>query len=140
VDWFGRSQLHYTRVIFGARLCEGYLRLGDLARAQAMLEEFLTICREGGYRHGEGLVERILGEVVTPDDPAAAAAHLDAAVRLFEEVGARDELARTLVAQAELRRQAPDPTGARSLLERALALFEECGTIDEPARIRALLE
>ena len=56
---FGASQLRYTRVIFGARLCEGYLRLGDLVRARALLEEFLTICREGGYRHGEGLVERI---------------------------------------------------------------------------------
>ena len=140
VDWFGRSQLRYTRVIFGARLCEGYLRLGDLARARALLEEFRAISREGGYRHAEGLVERILGEVVARDDPAAATTHFESAVGIFEDIGARDELARALVAQAGLRQRAQDRAGARHLLHRALALFEECGTVDESARVRALLD
>jgi class 3 adenylate cyclase/tetratricopeptide (TPR) repeat protein len=140
IDWFGQSQLRYSRVIFGARLCEGYLRLGESKRARALLEEFLAISRDGGYLHAEGLVERILGEAVTPDDPAGAAAHLESAAVIFEQVGARDELARVLVAQAELLRRAHDPDGARALLERALALFDACGTVDEPARVRALLE
>jgi tetratricopeptide (TPR) repeat protein len=140
VDWFGRSQLRYTRVVFGARLCEGYLRLGDHERARALLEEFLPISREGGYRHAEGLVERILGEVVARDDGAAAAAHLESAVRIFEEVGAHDELGRALVALAGVRQQTQDLAGARHLLQRALTLFEECGTVDEPARVRALLD
>jgi hypothetical protein len=86
------------------------------------------------------LVERILGEVVARDDGAAAAAHLESAVRILEEVGAHDELGRALVAQAELRQRAQDLAGARHLLQRALALFEECGTVDEPARVRALLD
>jgi class 3 adenylate cyclase/tetratricopeptide (TPR) repeat protein len=135
VDWFGRAKLHYTRAVFGARLCEGYLRLGDHRRARALLEELLVVTRDGGYLHAEGLVERVLGEALLRDDPVKAAAHLAAAVQIFEQVGAQDELARALVAQAGLRRSGR----ARALLERALALFEECGTIDEPARVRALL-
>ena len=138
-EWFERFQLRYTHAVFGTRLCESYLRLGDFARARAPLEKFLTICRQGGYRHAEGLVERVFGEAVAVDDPAAASEHLEAAARLLEEVGARDELARTFVAQANLRRAAHDAAAARPLLRRALELFEECGTLQEPARVRAML-
>ena len=140
VDWFGRSQLSYTRVIFGARLCEGYLQLGDRTRARALLEEFLVTSRDGGYRHAEGLVERILGEALAGDDRETAEAHLASAVRILEEIGARDELARALVAQAGLRQEARDLDGARALLQRALALFEACGTIDAPAGVHARLD
>ena len=127
-------------MIFGARLCEGYLRLGDPARARPLLEEFLGIAREGGYRHAQELIKRILGEALTPVDPAAVADHLESAARIFEEVGARDELGRALAAQAGLRRSAQDLAGACRLLRRALELFEACETVDEPPRIRALLD
>jgi class 3 adenylate cyclase/tetratricopeptide (TPR) repeat protein len=139
VEWFGRSQLRFTQAFFGARLCESYLRLGDFARARAPLEKFRAICRQGGYRHIEGLVERVFGEALAVEDPEAATEHLEAATRLLEEVGARDELARTFVAQAKLRRAAHDDDAARHLLQRALELFEECGTLQEPARVRAIL-
>jgi DnaJ-domain-containing protein 1 len=54
-------------------------------------------------------------------------------------VGARNEVAKVLVAQAALRRASGDAAGARGLLERALALFEALGTLDEPLRVRAAL-
>jgi len=54
-------------------------------------------------------------------------------------MGARNELAKTLVAQANLRGTAGDPAGARQLLERALAVFEALGTLDEPSRVRSAL-
>ena len=60
-------------------------------------------------------------------------------MRILQEVGARNEVAKVLVTQAALRRASGDETGARVLLERALALFEALGTLDEPLRARAAL-
>ena len=96
-------------------------------------------CRELGYRHLEGVAARLLGEVLSPEAPAAAANLLEVAARLLEDMGARNELAKALLAQAYLRRTAGDPAGARQLLERALALFEALGTLDEPSRVRSAL-
>jgi hypothetical protein len=71
--------------------------------------------------------------------PDEAGAHLDAAARIFREMGARNEEARTLVASAELRRAAGDAGGARQLLEQACAIFDELGTRDDPRRARVIL-
>ncbi|MGH7320468.1 MAG: hypothetical protein ACRELA_12695, partial [Candidatus Rokuibacteriota bacterium] len=62
-----------------------------------------------------------------------------AAAHILEEVGSRNEAAKTLVAQAHLLLTVGNRAGARQLLERALALFEELGTLDEPPRVRAAL-
>lgn len=67
------------------------------------------------------------------------AVHLTAAVQLLEAIGARNEVAKALVAQAHLCRATGDLTGARRRLERALVLFETLGTLDEPRRVQALL-
>ncbi len=95
--------------------------------------------REAGYRNLEGMSHRLLGESIAPEDATTAARHLDEALRILEEVGARSEAAKTLVAQAGLRQAAGDPRAARPLLERALAIFESLGTLDEPVRVRAAL-
>jgi class 3 adenylate cyclase/tetratricopeptide (TPR) repeat protein len=139
VEWLGRSQLPYTRAVFALRLGDAYLRQGERVKARAIFEEVLVTSREGGYRYHEGRAGRLLGEVVAPEDPVAAAHLLEAAVRILEKVGARNELAQALVAQANLRQAAGDAAGARQLLERALALFEALGTLDEPSRVRAVL-
>jgi hypothetical protein len=55
-------------------------------------------------------------------------------------MGARNELAKTLVARAELSCLEGDRAGAREHLERALEIFETLGTLDEPPRVRARLE
>ena len=139
VAWFERSNLRFSRSSWGLRLAEGYVKTGERARAQALVAEILATCREFGHRHLEGVAERLLGEVLAPEDPSAAAAHLEAGVRTLEDVGARDELARAFVVQASLRRAAGDRAGAREVLVHALALFEELGTLDEPAHVRAAL-
>jgi hypothetical protein len=95
--------------------------------------------RELGYLHLEGWAERLLGECVGLDDPIVAAAHLSRAAGILEKTGARNELAKTLVAQAELQRAAGDSVAARGLLERALKIFDALGTLDGPDRARALL-
>jgi tetratricopeptide (TPR) repeat protein len=139
VAWFEQSRLHYTRLVFALRLGEAYLRQGERAQARARFEEVLTTSQEAGYRHLVGVAERFLGETLMHQEPVAAEAHLTAAVQLLEEIGARNELAKALVAQAHLRRVADDLAGTRGLLNRALDLFEMLGTLDEPRRVQALL-
>jgi tetratricopeptide (TPR) repeat protein len=139
VAWFARANLDRTRLAFAIWLADAYVRLGNRARARTLCDELLATSAEAGYRNLEGMAHRLLGESLAPDDAAGAARHLDEALRILEEVGARNEVARTLVAQADLRRAAGDRLGARPLLERALAIFESLGTLDEPVRVRAAL-
>jgi class 3 adenylate cyclase/tetratricopeptide (TPR) repeat protein len=136
VGWFERSNLRYTRSTWALRLVEGYLKLGERSKARVIAEEVLTVGCEGGYRHLEGVAARLLGEILSADDPGGAAAHLERAVRILEEIGARDELAKALLVGAQLRRAAGDREGSRALLERARAIFEELDTRDDLARAR----
>jgi len=137
--WFDRSQLHYTRSVAALRLAEGYLRQGDRARAQEVLNDVLAVSRERGYWHFEGLAELLLAECLLADAPEAAAAHLATATAIIGKVGARNDLAKAQVVQAELRRRAGDVEQARKLLLSALQSFEDLGTLDEPARVREAL-
>jgi len=139
VAWFERSHLSYTRSLFTLRLGEGYLRQGELLQARGLFAEVLATSREAGYRQLEGVAERFLGESMVVENPTAAVEHLESAMRILQEIGARNEVAKVLVAQATLRRASGDAAGARVLLERALALFEALGTLDEPLRVRAAL-
>ncbi|MBI4611941.1 MAG: sigma 54-interacting transcriptional regulator [Candidatus Rokubacteria bacterium] len=137
--WFDRSHLRYLWCVCGLWLSEGYLRQAERPQARYVVEEVLATSREVGYRHVVGAAYRLLGECLSLEDPAVAAGHLDAAVQILEEIGAHNELAKALVAQAELRRACGDSAAARLLLERALALFDGLGTLDERPRVRAAL-
>ena len=74
VAWFARSQLHYTRSLFTLWLSEGHLALGERSEARAALDTVLATTRENGYRHLEGMAERLLGEALGPEDPTATRA------------------------------------------------------------------
>jgi len=137
--WFEQSRLRYTKAAVTVRLAEAYHAAGDGARARKVVEEALATSREGGARYLEGVAERVLGQALTGVESEAAAEHLEVSKAILEEIGARDEVARTLVAQAGLRRAAGDARGARRLLERAATIFETLGTLDEPQRVRASL-
>jgi len=135
--WLDQAHLGYFRAFYALWLAEGCLRGGARSRARAIVEEVLTTSGGEVSIRVEGIAERLLGEA--SDDPAAAAAHLDAAARIFERMGARNELAKVQVARAERRRDAGDREGARELLEQAQAVFEALGTLDEPVRVREVL-
>ena len=139
VAWFDRSNLRYTHALFSLWLVEGYLRQGERTKARTTLEQILVTSREAGYRHVEGMTNRLLAEAILGEDPQTAARCLDAARSILEEIGARSEVAKTFEAQAELRRAAGDSPGARNLLERALAIFDALGSLDGPPRVRATL-
>ena len=125
LEWLERSHLRYQRARFALWLAEGHLREGDRVEACRVIDEVLEISRDFGYRRVEGEAERLLGESLILQDPAAAADHLTTAVQILEEIGAQNELAKALAARAELLR------GARN--------FAAGRRLDEPLRIRAAL-
>ena len=133
-----RSNLPYTRTMVAYFLADSYLRLGRREAAREPIESGLAVSRDLGYRHLEGVGEHMLGECLGPEDPSAAT-HLARAVEILTHCGARNELAKTLVAQAELAVAAGRGAEARVLLEQALEIFDAIGTIDGPDRARRLL-
>jgi class 3 adenylate cyclase/tetratricopeptide (TPR) repeat protein len=137
--WLERSRLRYQRARFALWLAEGHLREGEASRAREVIEDVLEISRDFGYRRVEGEAERLLGESLIGEDAHAAADHLTTAVRILEEVGARNELAKALAARGTLQRAAGDLVAARRFLEDALMIFEDVGTVDEPPRVQAAL-
>ena len=139
VAWFERSNLRYTRSTWALRLAEGYLQLGERAKARILVEEILAAGREGGYRHLEGVALRLLGEVLAQDEPTRAAQHLEAAMQTLEAIDARDEVGKTLLGRAELLRAAGDIAGARACLERAVTIFQALGTRDDLGRAQERL-
>ena len=68
---------------------------------------------------------------------ASAEPYVETAMGILEGIGARNDLARTMVTRAALRQAADDLTTARYLLDRAGAIFRELGTLDEPPRVEA---
>jgi len=134
-----RSNLPYARTMVAYFVADSHLRRGQRTAARKPVESGLAVSRELGYRHLEGVGEHLLGECLSVDDPAAAAAHLTRAREILEKCGARNELAKTLVAQAELMAAAGRHSDARDVLQRALAIFEAIGTLDGPDRARRVL-
>jgi class 3 adenylate cyclase/tetratricopeptide (TPR) repeat protein len=139
VDWFRTSKLTFTGAWYAIWLADSHLRRGDAPAARQLAEETLAKSRDAGYRYFEGLAERLLGTALVGHDATAAAEHLQAALDILAPAGVRNDVAKILVAQAELRRIAGDHACARALLEKALAMFEALGTLDEPSRVRDLL-
>jgi class 3 adenylate cyclase/tetratricopeptide (TPR) repeat protein len=139
LDWYARSNLHFTRYQFMLWLGEAYLRAGALEPARQTAEEVLTASAEMGYRHLEAVARRLLGESLLAVEPSMATRHLRDAVAAFRRSGARDQLARSLINQAALRHMRGDEAGAIAALEEGLTIFQEIGTLDEPARVREAL-
>src|SRR5262249_55482322 len=117
VAWFGRSNLSLSHCWFGVWLGDTYLLQGEPAQACAVLQDILTTSRELGYLPMEGIAHRVVGHALVGRDSRAAASHLEDAVRILQEIGARNEFAKALVAQAELQRVLGDQARARQLLE-----------------------
>ena len=137
--WFERSNLHYTRSLFALWLAEGQLALGQQSDARILLETVVAKTRENGYRHLEGVAERLLGEALGPGDPAAVE-HLDLAHRVLEEVGARNDIAKVLVARARCHLASGDATAAGEALKQAKEMFASLGTVDGPILAGSLLD
>jgi len=139
VEWYAGSHLVYTRSQCSLWLAESLVRSGDRDAGRALAASVLQTTESIGYRYLEAVAHRILGESLTPTDPEAAV-HLLRARDLLEPIGARNELAKTLAAQATLHVAQGEIAEARRLLGEARVIFGELDTVDEPDRVRAALQ
>jgi hypothetical protein len=137
--WFESSRMRWTHVIGAVWLAEGHLRRGDYATSRPLIEDLLSTCRPAGYFHYEGRACWLMGECLAGETPAAAEDYVETAMRIFEQVGARNDLAKAMVTRAALRQRAGDVTTARQLLHQAHAIFRALSTLDEPIRVEAAL-
>jgi len=137
--WFESSHMRWTHTIGAVWLAEGYLRRGDRASARPLIERVLATSRATGYLHYEGRACWLMGEYLAADAPAAAEDHVETAMRIFESVGARNDLAKAMLTRAALRQRAGDIAAARRLLEAANVIFHTLGTHGEFARADAAL-
>jgi class 3 adenylate cyclase len=137
--WFESSHMRWTHTIGAVWLAEGYLRRGDRAGARPLIERVLATSRATGYLHYEGRACWLMSECLAADAPAAAEDHVETAMRIFDRVGARNDLAKAMVTRAALRQRAGDVARARQLLEAANAIFHTLGTHGEFARVDAAL-
>ena len=137
VAWAAGSHLVYTRSQYSLWLAESLVRGGDREEGRALALTALQTSESTGYRFLEGVAHRILGEALPPGDPEATV-HLQRAHDVLASIGARNELAKTLLAQA-IERAGRVPAEAASLLARARAIFEALDTVDEPRRVDAAL-
>jgi tetratricopeptide (TPR) repeat protein len=135
--WFESSHMRWTHTIGAVWLAEGCLRRGDRAVARPLIERVLATSRATGYLHYEGRACWLMSECLAADAPAAAEDHVETAMRIFERVGARNDLARAMVTRAALRQRAGDVATARRLLGEASAIVQALGTRGEFARIAA---
>jgi DnaJ-domain-containing protein 1 len=78
-------------------------------------------------------------ECLAREAPATAEDYVETAIRIFEQIGARNDLAEAMVTQAASRQSAGDVTKARQLLQQARAIFQALGTLGEPMRVEAAL-
>jgi tetratricopeptide (TPR) repeat protein len=133
--WFDRSDLRYSHQFYALWLAEGYIRRGDRAAARPLIEDLINTCRDKGYFQLEGRACWLMGECLAAEVPSAANDYIATAMPIFEEVGARNDLARAMLTRAALLQKAGDLAAARRLLDQAGAIFEALHTLDEPARV-----
>jgi class 3 adenylate cyclase/tetratricopeptide (TPR) repeat protein len=140
VTWFHRARLSHLRLLATLWLAESYLLRDDFSRARPLAEEAVHSTHTSGYLHFEGIAHRLMGECLIAEDQSAADEHLGIALAILDRIGARNDYAKTLVAQAKLRWVNGDITTARMLLTEGLTIFEALGTRDDPAKVKATLD
>jgi tetratricopeptide (TPR) repeat protein len=126
---------------FAAIEAEALSMAGDAEAGFRRAKEALKLAQNVGSVIGEALAERGLGRALAATGPMTEAqAHLAKASELFEIIGARYDLARSLLAEGEARLGCNDEAGAAALLKKAATVSNECQLLEEESRARALLE
>lgn len=114
---------------FRTWLGEACLLAKQLDKAEELLSQTLKSCTDLKYAVGIGWCHHLLGRVVQArGDLTEAGRHLDAAVQIFQLVGAKFELARTYFALAELNYAAGNRERAERNITVAVQKFEALQT------------
>jgi class 3 adenylate cyclase/tetratricopeptide (TPR) repeat protein len=135
IAWFANSRMSFTQIIATVWLAEGYLRRGDRAAARPLIDHVLATSQKTNYLHFEARAYWLMSECLAVEAPAVAEDSARSAMRIFEQIGARNDLAKTMVTLAALRQVAGDPGISRKLLDQAYTIFRALGTLDEAARV-----
>jgi class 3 adenylate cyclase/tetratricopeptide (TPR) repeat protein len=136
VAWFKSFELRQPYLRCALWLAEGYLFQGRHASARPLIADVLDMSRETGYRHLEGLACWLMGDCLRLEASAGAEDCVEIAMRIFEQVGARNDLARAMVTRAALRQAAGDINAARALIDQACEIFGALGTSGEIDRTK----
>jgi hypothetical protein len=137
--WFESSHMQWTHVIGAFWLADGYLRRGDRADARPLIDYVLETSRATGYLQYEGRACWLMGECLAVEAPASAKDYVEIAIRIFDQIGARNDLAKAMVTCAALHQSAGEADRARQLFEEARGMFQTLGTRGEFTRIDAAL-
>jgi class 3 adenylate cyclase/tetratricopeptide (TPR) repeat protein len=129
------------RESFAAIEAETLLQAGDTNAALSQAEEALTLAKVAGSAIAEALAERALGRTLTaiPGRVGEALAHLSKGSTILEKIGAKYDLARTMLAQAKAQIACADQGGAAQTLEKTVSLARDCKLEAEESAARALL-
>ncbi|MBV9375419.1 MAG: AAA family ATPase [Alphaproteobacteria bacterium] len=139
LGWFDDSHMRYAHTVGLTWLAEGHLRRGALSLTRPLIEQLLATTRQSGYLHYEGRAYWLLADCLAAEAPDAAEKYNETAIKIFEQIDARNDLGRAMLSRGMLRRDAGDASAARQLLRRAIEIFEALGTNDELLRARQAL-
>jgi transcriptional regulator with AAA-type ATPase domain/tetratricopeptide (TPR) repeat protein len=131
-----RFGLAWQRTYLAASL----LALGDLDAARTCCEEAIGLAEETRDEFPRAVAHRTLAEILArrPDTaPGIAERAILAAIRIQEEIGARPELARSLLSHARLLEAGGDAARAAGLRARATAMFRSMRMTWDLARAQA---
>jgi hypothetical protein len=102
---------------------------GDNARARALYEESLAICRETGQKEGIASALAALGDLdLVGGEVDSAQARCRESLALFSQLGYRRSIAAGLVGLARVAEARGQPERSARLLGAALALLDGIGT------------
>ena len=124
------TQYEYGPLIglFTGWLADALRGLGDLERSAQLAQRALDLSGRLEFWWAAGWAERVLGHIARQrGDPHAARDRLGSALRTYQSIHSRFEMARTLLALTELARDVGDEPQAERLLLEAHELFMAVG-------------
>jgi tetratricopeptide (TPR) repeat protein len=126
---------------FGAIEAEFVLHCGDPVEGLRRAEEALQLSRNAGSVIGEGLSECTIGKALAAQSGSGdeARAHVMKGIGILEGIGAKYDLARAVLTEAQVHALCGDHSAARVAAEKAAALLHDSGLAKEEAVARALI-
>jgi chromosome condensin MukBEF MukE localization factor len=127
---------------FAAVEAESLIDAVDPATGLRRAQEALNLSQNTESMIGEALAERAIGRALAAgkEGPREALSHLTRSVELCEEIGAKFELTRSLLAQGAAHATCDNRTEAATALTRAKAMARECQLDREESIAQDLLE
>jgi predicted ATPase len=119
------------------------LALGEHEAATPLCHEAIALAEARGDKYAKALAHRTLAETLgamTSADPQDAERALLEAIRIYQEISNKPELARSYVSYARLLQGWGETAKARDYLTQAIGLFQHMGMLWDLAQAEQLLQ